>query len=101
MLHLPARWRSAGQARVIVANQLKARHFLRLHAFMLFGWTFGIAYLMSQLAFAADSRSNTLYLPPFPRQIAEYAALYGMSESISAFPIRFSNCVVTNIGLLV
>lgn len=53
MLRLPARWRSAGQARLIVANQLKARHFLRLHAFMLFGWTFGIAYLMSQLAFAS------------------------------------------------
>jgi hypothetical protein len=51
MLRLPQRWRSAEDARLAVASQLKTRHFLRLHAFLLFCWTFGIAYIVSKGAF--------------------------------------------------
>lgn len=36
-----------------MANHLKARHFLRLHAFLLFVWTFGSAYMISRMLFAA------------------------------------------------
>ena len=52
MLRLPSRWRSVEQARNAVANQLRARFFLRLHAFALFAWTLGIGYAASKIAFA-------------------------------------------------
>jgi len=52
MLRLPKRWNSAEQARNAVASQLRARFFLRLHAFALFAWTVGVAYAASKMAFA-------------------------------------------------
>lgn len=60
MLQLPKRWRTAVQARNIVASQLHARYFLRLHALALFAWTFGIGYLVSKLIFATGIKSFPL-----------------------------------------
>ncbi len=36
MLRLPIRWRSITQAPHVAGTQIKARHFLRVHALMLF-----------------------------------------------------------------
>jgi hypothetical protein len=47
MLNLPVRWRTPWHARAAIANQLKTRHFLRIHALLLFLWTFGVGYLVS------------------------------------------------------
>ncbi|MES2295960.1 MAG: hypothetical protein V4582_02910 [Pseudomonadota bacterium] len=59
MLRLPMRWRSAKQARAILAGQLKDRYLLRLHTSMLFGWTVGVGYVSAKLAFAAGLYSLT------------------------------------------
>lgn len=48
MLTLPKRWRHPWQARSAVANQLRSRYFLRVHAFLLFVWTFGLSWLVAK-----------------------------------------------------
>lgn len=48
MLTLPKRWRYPFQARSAVAGQLRSRYFLRVHAFLLFAWTFGLSWLVAK-----------------------------------------------------
>ena len=57
MLHLPDRWRNAAHAKNAVAKQLKERHFLRMHALVLFAWTMTVGYLMSKLTFSTGMQS--------------------------------------------
>lgn len=49
MLTLPKRWRYPFQARTAVASQLRSCYFLRVHAFLLFVWTFGLSWLVAKL----------------------------------------------------
>ncbi|MBS0308368.1 MAG: hypothetical protein JSS58_05290 [Proteobacteria bacterium] len=48
MLTLPKRWRNPLQARNAIAGQLRTRYFLRVHAFLLFAWTFGLSWLLAK-----------------------------------------------------
>jgi hypothetical protein len=59
MLQLPVRWKTAAQARHAVASQLHARHFLRVHAFILFVWTFCIGNLTSKVGLALGLQTLT------------------------------------------
>lgn len=51
MLTLPKRWRYPLQARSAIAGQLRTRYFLRVHAFLLFAWTFGLSWLVAKFLF--------------------------------------------------
>jgi hypothetical protein len=60
MIQLPSRWRSESNARRQITHQLRTRHMLRLHSFMLFLWTMLIAVAAARIAFSFGCQSLIL-----------------------------------------